>query len=300
MILLLHRRPSRHPCDSHPAPKTTTKPLRSHKTAAWRVIALVTVVVFPAPGCLDPTSVSPYPNRDQVDFDIRSVSVQQGAQDQALDSPLVIFFTDRVAAAGLNSKNIALSRGGGAGPAMRLRQDMVRCSVTVQPVVDLEPGSVYELRVSEDLESWSGARLDKDFSVSFTTGNHLEGSPPKNRVTNESVQEQVFDRHCGCCHDPKTGAYAHILALEADSLVGRKSRSNPNLFLVVPGSHEESYLLHKVLGLPGIDGEPMPPPDLACGASWPRTRMCSDDDADMALLADWIFDLGRQNSRSTP
>lgn len=260
----------------------------------------ILATIFIHAGCLEPTSATPYPNKGQVDFEIRSFSVEEGSTDQPLDRPLTIRFTDRVAPASLTTANIRLSREGRSAPALLLRQDMVRCSVTLTPSEELEPGSLYKITLSDRLESWSGAHLPKERSLSFTTGTNRAGQPPRQTVSNEMVQERVFTPRCGCCHDPNQGAYAHILALDAASLVGKTSRQDKSMKLVFPGSHEKSYLLLKVLGMPGVNGEPMPPPGLTCGEPWPRSRFCSDADEELELLADWIFDLDRQSRSSRP
>ena len=53
--------------------------------------------------------------------------------------------------------------------------------------------------------------------------------------------------------------------------------------VVVPGNHGASYLMHKVLGLPGIAGEAMP-----AAADWPIDRHCATPDRGLRKLAAWI------------
>ena len=271
---------------------------RGHRSSPILIGPVILATILTHSGCLEPTSATPYPNEGQVDFDIRSFSVEEGSTNQPLDRPLTIRFTDRVAPNSLTTDNITLSREGRSAPALLLRQDMVRCSVTLAPSEELEPGSLYRITVSDRLESWSGAHLQKERSLSFTTGTNRTSEPPRQTVSDEMVQERVFSPHCGCCHDPNQGAYAHILALDASSLVGKASQQQSGMDLVLPGSHEKSYLLLKVLGMPGVSGEPMPPPGLNCGEPWPRSRFCSNADKDLDLLSDWIFDLDSRNENS--
>ena len=200
----------------------------------------------------------------------------------------------------LTTSNIVLSKEGHAPPHLRLRQDLVRCQVAVEPKEDLASGAVYRFTVSADLLSWSKARLDEEHSLSFSTGQRRIGATPHNPISSGMVQERIFDHHCGCCHAPGRGIYSQVLALDAASLIDRPSKQRPDMVLISPGSHDESYLLHKVLGLPGIDGEPMPPEGMSCEEPWPTHRFCGQADEDLQLLADWIFDLATKRKDSTP
>jgi hypothetical protein len=76
----------------------------------------------------------------------------------------------------------------------------------------------------------------------------------------QSIQEHVFTPICSQCH---IGASApEGLQLDAahayNFLVGIPSAEQPNLLRVKPGDPDNSYMVHKIEGLPGIDGGQMP------------------------------------------
>src|SRR5580658_7678103 len=76
----------------------------------------------------------------------------------------------------------------------------------------------------------------------------------------ESIQENVFTPICSVCH---IGASAPLgLQLDAahsyNLLVGVPSTEQPNLLRVKPGDPDDSYMVHKIEGLPGITGGQMP------------------------------------------
>ncbi len=282
---------------SHPGP--TFPPTPAPRLMLWAFCWSILVSLLSV-GCLEPTSATPYPGMHQAEFQVVATSVEQGAEQQPVDQALTISFSDRVAPSSLTTSNIVLSEEGHAPPRLRLRQDLARCTVTVEPREDLAPGALYRLTVSTDLLSWSGKRLGEDSSLSFTTGQGRIGAIPRSPISSHMVQQRIFDHHCGCCHAPDQGTYSQVLALDAASVVNQPSRQRPGMVLVSPGSHDESYLLHKILGLPGIDGEPMPPEGMSCEEPWPTHRFCGQADEDLQLLADWIFDLATKRKDSTP
>ncbi len=76
----------------------------------------------------------------------------------------------------------------------------------------------------------------------------------------QSIQENVFTPICSKCH---IGASApEGLQLDAahayNFLVGIPSAEQPNLLRVKPGDPDNSYMVHKIEGLPGIVGGQMP------------------------------------------
>ncbi len=97
----------------------------------------------------------------------------------------------------------------------------------------------------------------------------LAGPTPALEPTFSSVQAQIFEttdsagrRACVNCHtnvgrNPAGGMnLTHDVAY--DQIVNVASRGKPGTFRVVPGDAENSYLVHKVEGLPGIAGLRMP------------------------------------------
>jgi hypothetical protein len=107
----------------------------------------------------------------------------------------------------------------------------------------------------------------------------LAGPTPNLEPTFASIQSQVFETAdsagrtaCTNCHtnvgrNPSGGLnLTHDLAY--DQLVNVPSRNKPGAIRVVPGDPENSYLIHKVEGRPGIVGNRMPnngPPFLSSG-----------------------------------
>jgi Bacterial Ig-like domain len=76
----------------------------------------------------------------------------------------------------------------------------------------------------------------------------------------KSIQDNVLTPICAQCH---IGASApQGLQLDAghsyNLLVGVPSSEQPNLLRVKPGDPDDSYMVHKIEGAPGIDGGQMP------------------------------------------
>jgi hypothetical protein len=76
----------------------------------------------------------------------------------------------------------------------------------------------------------------------------------------QSIQDNVFTPICSKCH---IGASApEGLQLDAghsyNLLVGVPSSEQPNLLRVKPGDPDDSYVVHKIEGQPGISGGQMP------------------------------------------
>lgn len=76
----------------------------------------------------------------------------------------------------------------------------------------------------------------------------------------QSIQDHVFTPICSKCH---IGASApEGLQLDAahsyNLLVGVPSAEQPSLLRVKPGDPDDSYMVRKIEGLPGIDGGQMP------------------------------------------
>jgi methionine-rich copper-binding protein CopC len=76
----------------------------------------------------------------------------------------------------------------------------------------------------------------------------------------QSIQDNVFTPICAKCHIG--GGAPEGLQLDAahsyNLLVGVPSQEQPNLLRVKPGDPDDSYMVHKIEGLPGIDGGQMP------------------------------------------
>ena len=107
----------------------------------------------------------------------------------------------------------------------------------------------------------------------------LAGPTPNLEVSFASIQREVFDSAdtagrvaCTNCHNAARSAFAGGLNLTSgvayDQLVNRPSTQRPQLMRVLPGDPDNSYLVRKMEGGPGIAGLRMPfvgPPFLTSG-----------------------------------
>jgi hypothetical protein len=99
--------------------------------------------------------------------------------------------------------------------------------------------------------------------------------------TYAAIQSTVFDRRCAGCHR-SLWAMAKLKLNEGtsyDALVGVVSTEQPDLKLIDPGKPDDSYLVMKLEGAPGITGDRMPPPE----------RDPVDPDA-IDAIREWIAD----------
>lgn len=97
----------------------------------------------------------------------------------------------------------------------------------------------------------------------------VTGPTPDLEPTFTSVQQQIFNtqdasgrQNCIICHTDQGRTPAGGLNLREGAsyaaLVGVASRGKPGATLVIPGDPENSYLVQKLEGAPGIVGERMP------------------------------------------
>jgi hypothetical protein len=97
----------------------------------------------------------------------------------------------------------------------------------------------------------------------------VTGPTPDLSPTFTSVQQQIFNtqdasgrQNCIFCHTDQGRAPAAGLNLREgaayNALVGVASRNKPGATLVIPGDADNSYLVQKLEGAPGIVGERMP------------------------------------------
>ena len=97
----------------------------------------------------------------------------------------------------------------------------------------------------------------------------LTGPTPDLEPTFSSIQRDIFENGdasgrvaCVNCHNTAGRQFAGGLNLESsvayNNLVNVPSVQRPALLRVAPGDPENSYLIHKVEGRPGIFGQRMP------------------------------------------
>lgn len=107
----------------------------------------------------------------------------------------------------------------------------------------------------------------------------LTGPTPNLQPTFSSIQREVFETRdargrsaCVTCHVPGGLAASSRMFLTStvayDNLVNARSVGRPETIRVIPGDPDNSYLMHKLEGRPGIFGNRMPddgPPYLTDG-----------------------------------
>lgn len=124
----------------------------------------------------------------------------------------------------------------------------------------------------------------------------LTGPTPNLKPTFASIQKEIFATTdssgrvaCTNCHFPGgpangTGLFLNDPATAYALLVGRASRQAPGQTLVVPGDPDNSYLVKKLEGAPGIVQSRMP-----------RNNGPFLTDGQMLVIRKWIRDGANNN-----
>lgn len=97
----------------------------------------------------------------------------------------------------------------------------------------------------------------------------VAGPTPNLQPTFSSIQREIFNTAdssgraaCTQCHNAAGRNFAGGLSLvegvSYGELVNVASRNKPGAIRVIPGDPQNSYLIHKIEGRPGIAGERMP------------------------------------------
>jgi hypothetical protein len=94
----------------------------------------------------------------------------------------------------------------------------------------------------------------------------LTGPTPNLEPTLSSIQREIFETTdssgrlaCTNCHNGNAFVPGNLRAGSSyATLVNTRSVQRPDLFRVSPGNPENSYLIHKLEGRPGIVGQRMP------------------------------------------
>ena len=90
----------------------------------------------------------------------------------------------------------------------------------------------------------------------------LTGPTPNLQPTLSSIQSEIFSQRCIGCHTGATRFLPGVMNLTQGnsyaSLVGVASVQKPALMRVAPGDPENSYMVHKLEGRPGIVNARMP------------------------------------------
>ena len=116
----------------------------------------------------------------------------------------------------------------------------------------------------------------------------VAGPTPNLTPTFSSIQRDIFSAPdssgrvaCTGCHNAQNARFAANLNLADESsygqLVNIASSNKPGAIRVIPGDPENSYLIHKVEGRPGIVGQRMP-----------RTNGPFLTDGQISIIKRWI------------
>lgn len=260
-------------------------PARPKNLIAVFLLSCCTTNLF----CCTTGAADPYPYHSVPAFEWEAASPEDGQDGVPRNVICLLTFTSFPDVSSVSSSTVWLSGGSGAVPVL-FRPNLPDCRLSVIPTSPLDGGRTYRLSVTTGLTSVFGESLAEPMALSFTTSDTLDATIPDERVSDELVVERLFEPHCGCCHSPDGGEFSHVLALEPALLSRAASRQVPDLDIVEPGRHHKSYLMHKVLSLPSIEGQPMPPTDrgASCGTPWPVDRSCGRAGELPRLLARWI------------
>ena len=114
-------------------------------------------------------------------------------------------------------------------------------------------------------------------------------TPTPQAVTLAEIQAEVFDSCGAACHtgaDPDGGLLLDSEVNSFNNLVDVASLQNPMLARVEPGNPNQSYLVMKIEGTPGITGFRMPPGGMLT-------------DMQIAMIRDWITNGAPQTGTGT-
>ena len=134
--------------------------------------------------------------------------------------------------------------------------DLVDRRVRVRAARGLMEHTQYVLTLSTDLHSFSGRALAQAAKISFITGTMPGGGNPT--PTPRSLTADVLPAlaSCAMCHNGGASGGDLDLSTAAGVLagIGRPPMLTGAPAIIVPGSHPESYLMWKALGLPHTGG----------------------------------------------
>lgn len=210
---------------------------------------------------------------------------EPGAIDVPRAGRLVLELTDRVRPESLGESGLRLFDGS-TEVAAATHVDLIGCEVSLEAASPLASDTEYTVE-AEGLMGFETGALEDVFSVTFVTGQDASpvATPPAPRFA--EVFTTIIVPRCAGCHtsfrSPGGLDLSTPSAAEEGLLNGRSVYADGAPRYVVPGQHASSYLMHKVLGLSGSWGDPMPQ-----AGDWPTDRACGSADPELRLMADWI------------
>ena len=235
-------------------------------------------------GCIWPTDEPFLANQDPPPLELVSSAPALGAQDVPPNGVVVFAFDAHVHPDAVTRRTVWLTAGSYDVASSR-RVNLMDCSVTLRPHSPLPPLLSHRAEVT-DVYGFSAGPLAESHTVVFTTGDATVDEPAPTPPSLQDVFTAVLAPRCASCHSgalPPAGLDLSSVERAAAGLISRESPLRPGSILVVPGRHAASYLMWKLLDLPSIFGDGMPPE-----GDWPTDRGCANTDADLRLVADWI------------
>ncbi len=234
--------------------------------------------------CIWPTSEPYLANQDPPPLELVSTVPEPGDEGVETNGVLVFTFDAPVHPDAVSRETVWLTAGTQDVASAR-RVSLLDCSVTLRPHTPLIPLLSHRAEV-EGVYGFTAGPLAEPFAVVFTTGDSTVVEPSPSTPSLPEVFSAVFASRCAGCHSgalPPAGLNLGTVEEAAAGLINRESTLRPGSTLVVPGRHASSYLMWKLLDLPSVFGDPMPP-----NGDWPTDRGCANTDADLRLIADWI------------
>lgn len=266
-------------------------------TRLWIAAGLGVLLVA---GCLWETDRSYLGDGDTVPLAVVGTDPTSGAEGVSRTPTLVVRLDQRVQPDTVGADTLRLTRGAGSGTssvAGLRRVDLLDCTVYFTPTDPLDPDLTHRLEV-EGLRAMGGGTLAEPVSVPFVTGDESRSATPVAAPDLDAVWTQVLQPRCSSCHSgthPPAGLDLSTVETARATLLGTVSPFRPGVPRVAAGRHGSSYLMWKLLGLPGIWGDPMPPPT---DSTWPEDRACGTTDPELRSVAAWID--GLASSDATP
>lgn len=236
------------------------------------------------PGCIWPTDEPYLAAEEPPPLELVSSAPEAGAEGVSLNG-VVVFTFDAPVHPDAVSRDTVWVTAGTADVSSARRVHLLDCSVILRPHAPLAPLLAHRAEVA-GVYGFTTGPLAEPHAVVFTTGDATVSEPLPAPPSLSEVFSAVFAPRCAGCHGgalPPAGLDLTTVERAAAGLISRESALRPGSTLVVPGRHASSYLMWKLLALPSIFGDPMPP-----DGDWPTDRDCSTADPDLRLMADWI------------
>ena len=249
-----------------------------------RLLTLLVAGLVAGSGCIYGTSEPWLGDAPQPALESTATTPEGGASGVPRNGAVVFQFDDRVHPDSVGVDTLALTSGQNSVDAAR-QVDLLACTVSLAPQSLLTADLSYQAEAS-GLYGFGRGPLAEPVLVGFTTGSTTVDATPPAVVTTEEIVREVLVPRCASCHDdhyPPGGLSLTSEDAVNATLLDQDSAQRPGSPRVSRGSHARSYLMWKVLGLPGIAGEPMP-----AGGDWAGGRQCGTPDPDLARLARWI------------